>query len=279
MKKENVKEENLCGMNKDFETRPDGTLYIEKRSWLSCFGELRDLIMHESHKSKCSIHPGSDKMYHHLKKLYWWPNMKPEIPQWKWENIIMDFITKLPKTSSSYDTIWVIVDGLTKSDHFLPMKETNTMDRLTRFYLKEVVSRHEVSVSIIFDWDSRFTSRFWQSPRRLWSRIQAARDRQKSYTDVRHKPLEFQVGDKVMLKVSPWKGVIHFRKRGKLNLRVHSMFHVSILKKCFSDESLVIPLDEIQIDDKLHFIKEPLEIMDQEVKRLKQSRIPIVKVR
>ncbi|GKD85340.1 putative reverse transcriptase domain-containing protein [Tanacetum coccineum] len=137
------------------------------------------------------------------------------------------------------------------------------------------------------------------------SKIQAARDRQKSYTDVRRKPLDFQVGDKVMLKVLPWKGVIRFGKRGKLNPRyiepfkvlekvrpvsyklelpqqlskLHSTFHVSNLKKCLSDESLVIPLDEIHIDDKLHFVEEPVEIMDREVKRLKQSRIPIIKVR
>ncbi|GJW82842.1 putative reverse transcriptase domain-containing protein [Tanacetum coccineum] len=136
-------------------------------------------------------------------------------------------------------------------------------------------------------------------------RIQAARDHQKSYTDVRRKPLKFQVGDKVMLKVSPWKGVIRFGKRGKLNpryigpfriiakvgtvayrlelleqlSRVHSMFHVSKLKKCMADEPLAIPLDEIQVVDKLHFIEEPVKIMDREVKRLKQSHILIVKVR
>ncbi|GJZ47065.1 putative reverse transcriptase domain-containing protein [Tanacetum coccineum] len=103
------------------------------------------------------------------------------------------------------------------------------------------------------------------------SRIQAARDRQKSYADKRCKPLEFQVGDKVMLKVSSWKG-------GQLS-RVHSTFHVSNLKKCLSDETLVIPLDEIQIDSKLHFVEEPVKIMDREVKCLKQSRIPIIKVR
>ncbi|GJW80623.1 putative reverse transcriptase domain-containing protein [Tanacetum coccineum] len=101
-------------------------------------------------------------------------------------------------------------------------------------------------------------------------RIQAARDRQKSYADVRRKPLEFQVGDRVMLKVSPWKGVICFGKRGKLNPRVHSTFHVSNLKKCLSDEPLAIPLDETHINDKLHFVEEPVEIMDREVKRLKQ---------
>ncbi|GKD33261.1 putative reverse transcriptase domain-containing protein [Tanacetum coccineum] len=134
-------------------------------------------------------------------------------------------------------------------------------------------------------------------------RIQVARNRQKSYADVRRKPLEFQVGDRAMLKVSPWKGVIRFGKQGKLNpryigpfkvlakvgtiayrlelpqQRVHSMFHVSNLKKCLSDEPLAIPLDEIHIDDKLHFVEEPVEIMDHEVKRLKQSRIPIIKVR
>ncbi|GKF84625.1 hypothetical protein Tco_0249523, partial [Tanacetum coccineum] len=126
----------------------------------------------------------------------------------------------------------------------------------------------------------------------------------KSYADVRRKLLEFQVGDKVMFKVSPWKGVIRFGKRGKLNpryigpfkiiakvrivayrlelpemlSRVHSTFYVSKLKKCMADEPVAIPLDEIQVDDKLHFIEEPVEIMDREVKRLKQSRIPIVKV-
>ncbi|GJZ19998.1 putative reverse transcriptase domain-containing protein [Tanacetum coccineum] len=124
-------------------------------------------------------------------------------------------------------------------------------------------------------------------------RIQAARDRQKSYADVRCKPLEFQVGDRVMLKVSPWKGVIRFGKRGKLKpryigtfkvlakvgtvayrlelpqqlSRVHSTFHVSNLKKCLFDDPLVIPLDEIHIDDKIYFVEELVEIMDHEVKR------------
>ncbi|GKA60105.1 putative reverse transcriptase domain-containing protein [Tanacetum coccineum] len=139
MKKENVKEENFCTMDKEFETRLDGTHCIRNRSWLPHLGGLRDLGMHEMHKSKYSIHLGSDKMYHDLKQLYWWPNMKTDIATyWKWEKITMDFITKLPKTSSGYDAIWVIVDHLMKSAHFLPMKETNTMERLKRLYLKEV---------------------------------------------------------------------------------------------------------------------------------------------
>ncbi|GKE27545.1 putative reverse transcriptase domain-containing protein, partial [Tanacetum coccineum] len=396
-----------------------------------------DEIMHESYKSKYSVHPGSDKMYQDMKQLYWWPNIKadiatyvskyltclrvkaehqkpsgllvqPEIPKWKWDNITMDFVTKLPRTQSGNDTIWVIVDRLTKSAHFLPMRETDPMDKLARLYLKEVVTRHGIPVSIICDRDPRFTSNFWksfqkamgtrldmsmayhpetdgQSERTIqtledmlracvidfgngweghlpliefsynnsyhasikaapfealygrkcrspvcWAEvgdaqltgpelihettekivqikhiIQAARDRQKSYADVRRKPLEFQVGDRVMLKVSPWKGVVHFGKRGKLNpryigpfkvlakvgtvayrlelpqqlSRVHNTFHVSNLKKCLSDEPLAVPLDEIQIDDKLRFVEEPVEILDHEVKRLRRSRIPIIKVR
>nr|GFB80041.1 putative reverse transcriptase domain-containing protein [Tanacetum cinerariifolium] len=110
-------------------------------------------------------------------------------------------------------------------------------------------------------------------------RIQAARDRQKSYADLKHKPMEFQVRDKVMLKVLHWKGVVRFGRRGKLNPRVHNTFHVSNLKKCHADEPLAVPLDGLHFDDKLHFVEEPVEIMDREVKRLKQCRIPLVKVR
>ncbi|GJR56510.1 putative reverse transcriptase domain-containing protein [Tanacetum coccineum] len=314
----------------------------------------KSLIMHESHKSKYSIHPGADKMYHDLKMLYWWPNMKadiatyvskcltcakvkaehqrpfgllvqPDIPEWKWEKITMDFVTKLPKIAAGYDSIWVIVDRLTKSAHFLPMKETDSTEKLTRLYMKEIVARHGIPVSIISDRDSHFTSRTdGQSERTIqtledmlrafmidfgngwdrhlplvefsynnsyhtsikaapfealygrkcrspicWAkvgeaqltgpaiihetmekifkirdRMQATRDRQKRYADKRRRPLEFEVGD----------------------------------KKCLSDDTLVIPLEEIQLGDKLNFVEEPVEIIDREVKQLKRSRIPIIKV-
>nr|GFB53446.1 putative reverse transcriptase domain, ribonuclease H-like domain, aspartic peptidase domain protein [Tanacetum cinerariifolium] len=372
-------------------------------SWLPCYGNLRTVIMHESHKSKYSIHPGSDKMYQDMKKLYWWPNMKaniatylskcltcakvkvehqkplgllvqPKIPEWKWDNIIIDFVTKLPKSSQSYDTIWVIVNRLTKSAIFTPTSETDPMDKLARIYLKEVVMRHGIPVSIISERDPSFASNFWRSLQNTlgtrpdmstayhpktdgqsertnqtleamlrafaidfgkgwvnhfplvkfsynnsyhtsikaapfealygrkcrspvcWTevgetqilgpeliqettekivqikqRMEAARDREKSYTDLKRKPMEFRVGDKVMLKVSPWKEVVRFGKRGKLNPRVHNMFHVSNLKKCHADELLAVPLDGLHFDDKLHFVKEPVEIMDRKVKRLKQN--------
>ncbi|GJZ18286.1 putative reverse transcriptase domain-containing protein [Tanacetum coccineum] len=275
-------------------------------SWIPCQGNLRELIMHESHKSKYLIHPGSDKMYQDLKKLYWWPNMKaeiatyvskcltyakvkaecqksfgllvqPVIPVCKWENITMDFVTKLPKTLTGQDIIWVIVDRLTKSAHFLPMKETDSMEKLTRQYLKEVVLRHGVPVGDVQLIGPEIVHETIEKIIQIKKRIQAARDRQKSYGDRRRKPLEFEVGDKVMLKVSPWKGVICFGKRGKLNPRYIGPFKI-IVKKCFVDEPLAIPLDEIQIDDKLNFIQEPVEVLDREVKRIKKSCIPIVKV-
>ncbi|GJS83056.1 putative reverse transcriptase domain-containing protein [Tanacetum coccineum] len=448
-KPENIKNEDVGGMlienakypeairTEKLEPRTDGTLCLNGRSWLPCYDDLRTVIMHESHKSKYSIHPGSEKMYQDVKKLYWWPNMKadiatyvskcltcakvkaehqrqsgllvqPEIPQWKWDNITMDFVTKLPKSSQGYDTIWVIVDRLTKSAIFIPMKETDPLEKLARMYLKEVVTRHGIPVSIICDRDPRFASNFWRSLQKAlgtsldmstayhpqtdgqsertiqtledmlracvidfgngwvkhlplvefsynnsyhasikaapfealygrkcrspvcWAevgevqltgpeivqettekiiqvkqRMQAARDRQKSYADLKRKPMEFEVGDKVMLKVSPWKGVVRFGKRGKLNprfvgpfkvikrvgdvayklelpeelSRVHNTFHVSNLKKCHADEPLAVPLDGLHFDDKLQFVEEPIEITDREVKRLKRSRIPLVKVR
>ncbi|GKE87387.1 putative reverse transcriptase domain-containing protein, partial [Tanacetum coccineum] len=158
--------------------RADGTLCFNGRSWLPCYGDLRTVIMHESHKSKYSIHPGSDKMYQDMKKLYWWPNMKADIttyvskcltcakvkaehqrpsgllvqykiPQWKWDNITMDFVTKLPKSSQGYDTIWVIVDRLTKFAIFVPMRDSDLMDKLAKMYLKEVVTRHGIPLLII----------------------------------------------------------------------------------------------------------------------------------
>ncbi|GKD90974.1 putative reverse transcriptase domain-containing protein, partial [Tanacetum coccineum] len=448
-KPENLKNEDVGGMlvenSKDpekfrtekLELRADGTLCFNGRSWLPCYRDLRTVMMHESHKSKYSIHPGSDKMYQDMKKLYWWPNMKaniatyvskcmtcarvkdehqrpsgllvqPEIPQWKWDNITMDFVTKLPRSSQGYDTIWVIVDQLTKSVIFLPMRETDPLEKLANMYLKEVVARHGIPVSIICDRDPKLASNFWKSLqmalgtsldmsttyhpetdrqsertiqtlkdmlracvidfRKGWvdhlplvefsynnsyhasikatpfealygrkcrshvcwaevgkvqltgpdlvrettekiiqikQRMQTARDRKKSYADKKRKLMDFQVGDKVMLKVSPWKGVVRFGKWGKLNpryvepfkvlekvravtyklelpqelSRVHNTFHVSNLKRCYSDDPLTVPLDGLHVDDKLQFVEEPVEIMDREVKQLRHSRVPIVKVR
>nr|GEV19940.1 putative reverse transcriptase domain-containing protein [Tanacetum cinerariifolium] len=279
LEKENVEAENLGRLIKPIlKIHPDGTRYHDKRIWLPKFDGLRDLIMHESHKSKYSIHPGSDKMYQDLKQLYWWPNMKveiatyvskcltyvkvkvehqrpsgllqqPEIPVWKWERITMDFIIGLPRTPSGYDSIWVIVDRLTKSAHFLPVKTTDSLEKLTQLYLKEVVCQHGVPISIISDRDNKFTSRFWRS-------------------------LQEALGMRLDMSTA-----YHPETDGQSERIIQTM--EDLLRACvidFGDESLIIPLDEVQLDDMLHFIEERAEIIDREVKRLKQSRIPIVKV-
>ncbi|GKA84518.1 putative reverse transcriptase domain-containing protein [Tanacetum coccineum] len=280
---------------------------------------------------------------------------QPDIPVWKLERITMDFVSGLPRTPSGYDTIWVIVDRLTKSAHFLPMKKTNSMEKLTRLYLKEIEAlgmnldmstayhpqtdrQSERTIQTLEDmlrayvidfessWDRHFPlveysynnsyhasikaapyealyGRKCRSP--IKNRLLTARRRQKSYADRRAKPLEFEVGDTVLLKVSPWKGTMCFGKCEKLSPRyirpfkilarvgpvaytlefpeelkgIHNTFHVLNLKKCLAEGDIVVPLDEIQLDDKLHMIEEPMVVVDREVKKLKQSRIPIVKVR
>ncbi|GJT78202.1 reverse transcriptase domain-containing protein [Tanacetum coccineum] len=188
--------------------------------------------------------------------------LQPKIPEWKWDNITMDSVTKLPKSPQGHDTIWVIVDRLTKSAIFTPMRETNSMEKLARLYIKEVIARHGIPVSIICDRDPSYHASIKAAPFEAlygrkcrspvcWAevgeaqltgldliqettekiiqikqRMQAARDRQKSYADLKRKPMEFQFGDRVMLKVSPWKGVVRFGKWGKLNPRYVGPFKV-----------------------------------------------------
>lgn len=412
-----------------------GLKLFQGRIWVPKIGGCRELLLEESHKSKYSIHPGSTKMYRDLKLNYWWPVMKLdvasyvercitclqvkaghqrpygslqslEIPEWKWDHITMDFVMKLPKTLRGHDAIWVIVDRLTKSAHFLAMRETLPMDKLARLYINEVVSRHGVPLSIVSDRDSRFTSHFWdafqrelgtkiklittyhpqtdgQSERTIqtledmlrscvidfggnWDshlplvefaynnsyhsslgaapfevlygrkcrtpvcwleagekqfagpvivqetagkvksikeRLKAAQDRQKSYADKKRRPIEFYVGDRVMLKASPWKWIIRFGKRGKLSPRflgpftiveriglqaykldlppemngIHPTFHVCYLHKCLAEEESVIPLSEIRVDNN-RCVEEPESILERKTKRLRHKEVVMVKV-
>ncbi|GJW39980.1 putative reverse transcriptase domain-containing protein [Tanacetum coccineum] len=167
-RKERVKPKRIRAMNMTRQSSIKDRILAAQNEASNEFGDVRTLIMDEAHKLKYYVHPGADKMYYDLRERYWWPGMKKdiaqlEIPKWKWEGIAMDFVMKLPRTSSGHDTIWVIVDRLTKSAYFLPMREDYKMDRLARLYLNEIVARHGVPISIISDHDSRFTSRFWQS--------------------------------------------------------------------------------------------------------------------
>ncbi|GJU80417.1 putative reverse transcriptase domain-containing protein [Tanacetum coccineum] len=377
MKRTNIRAENLGRLIKPiFEFRPDGTHCFGNRVWLPQFGGLRDLVMHESHKSKYSIHPGSDKMYQDLKLLYWRPNMKanittyvskcltcakvkaehqkpfgllqqPKIPVWKWERITMDFVSGLPRTPSG-SLQKALGTNLDMSTAYRPQTDGQSkrtivtiqmLEDMLRAYVIDFGSSWDRHLPLVeFSYNNSYHASIKAAPyealygrkfRSLvcWSevgdsqligpklirdmtekivqiknRLLAARSRQKSYTYKRAKPLEFEVGDKVLLKVSPWKGAVHFRKREKLSPRyigtfkilarvgpvaytlelpeelkgIHSTFHVTNLKKCLTKGDIVVPIDEIQLDDKLHMIEEPVEVVDREVKQLKQSRIPIV---
>nr|GEU91466.1 putative reverse transcriptase domain-containing protein [Tanacetum cinerariifolium] len=321
------------------EPRTDGTLCLNGRSWLPCYGDLRTVIMHESHKSKYFIHPGSDKMYQDMKKLYWWPNMKADIATYVSKCLTCAKVKAEHQKPSGL---------LTKSAIFTPMRETDPLEKLAKLYLKEVSERTIQTLEdmlracvidfgkcwinhlplVKFSYNNSYHASIKAAPFEAlygrkcrspvcWNkvgefyltgpelveetiekivqikqRIQAARDRQKSYADLKRNPMKFQVGDKVMMKVSPWKGVVRFGKRGKLNpryvgpfklelpeelSRVHNTFHVSNLKKCYANEPLAVPLDGLHFDDKLLFVEEPVEIMDRKVKRLRNSHVPIVK--
>ncbi|GJT88685.1 putative reverse transcriptase domain-containing protein [Tanacetum coccineum] len=286
-------------MIKKLEQCADGTLCLNGRSWIHCHGNLRELIMHESHKSKYSVHPRSDKMYQDLKKLYWWPNMKAEIAAYV-RNRLNGEVDKTILEGSSLEA-WSASFDLIETTDGQSERTIQTLEDMLRACVIDFEKGWDRHLPLVeFSYNNSYHTSIKAAPfEALYGR------KQKSYADRRRNLLEFEVGDKVMLKVSPWKGVIRFDKRGKLNPRyigpfkildrvgtlayplelleqlsqIHSTFHVSNLKKCFVDEPLAIPLDEIQIDDKLHFIKEPVEIMDQEVKRLKQRRISIVKIR
>ncbi|GKC20804.1 putative reverse transcriptase domain-containing protein [Tanacetum coccineum] len=393
-KQESEIAEKLHGLDQQMERKEDRSLYFIDRIWVPFVGGVRMIIMDEAHKTRYSVHPGADKMYHDLQDMYWWPGMKRDIAT---------YVSKC-LTYSKVKAEHQRPSGLTKSAHFLAIREDYSTKRLARLYIDEIVTRYGVPVSIISDRDGRFTSHFWQTLQKalrtrldmstayhpqtdgqsecmiknlkvmlracvidfggnwdvhlplaefsynnsyhssircapfealygrkcrshvLWAKIgessligpelvqettdkvvlikeklKAARDHQKSYADNRRKPLEFEIGDRMLLKVSPWKGVIHFGTKGKLAPRyvrpfeilerispvayrlrfpkelssMHDKFHVLNLKKCLADANLHVPL----IDKTLCFVEEPIEIMDHDVRSLKRSKISLVKVR
>ncbi|GKC03277.1 RNA-directed DNA polymerase, eukaryota, reverse transcriptase zinc-binding domain protein [Tanacetum coccineum] len=382
LKEENWKDERITSYipqleddSREIKTR-QGRIYIPFRS------NVKELLLEEAHKSKYSIHPGASKMYLDLKRNYWWPGMKRdcikcvekclkvkaehqkpygkvqplEIPIWKWEKITMDFVTKLPKTTKKHDAIWVIVDRLMKSAHFIPIREDMPVHKLAKIYVNKIIACHAVLISIVSDRDGQFTSNFWQDfqeelgtrlhmsmtfhpqmdgqseriiqqiqiledrSRELVSidvalattekietvreRLKEAQDRWKSYADKRRKPIEFNVGDFVMLKVSSWKGVMWFKNKGKLSPRfirpfkilkrveevaynlelpeemrgINNTFHVSYLRKCLADESSVVTLDDVVINPELTFQEEPVAILGRKSRQLRNKEIPLVKV-
>ena len=428
--------EELTGEEISCQKDDKGVRRFTSRIWIPNIPELKEEIMHEAHNSRYSIHPGSTKMYQDIKGNFWWPNMKREIadwvsrcltcqkikaehqrpsgllqpleiPEWKWEHVTMDFIVGLPKSKTNHDAIWVIVDRLTKSAHFLPINERYTIERLVNLYLKEIVVRHGVPVSIVSDRDARFTSRFWKSfqeclgtrlnlstayhpqtdgqsertiqtiedmlracvldfrgnwddhlplvefaynnsyhasigmapyealygrkcrspicweevgERKIYGpelveqtkqsietikkRLTAAQDRQRKYANLGRKNKEFEVGEKVLLKISPWKGVMRFGKKGKLSPRyigpfeilrrvgnvsyqlalppdlqyIHDVFHISVLKMYKPDNRHVLAYEPINVEPDLTYEEQPIKIIDHKIKELRNKSVKMVKV-
>ncbi|KAK2397880.1 hypothetical protein QL285_059409 [Trifolium repens] len=424
------------GTNRDFKVGSDNILRCQGRVCVPDVMDLRNTILGEAHKSKLSMHPGATKMYQDLRLDFWWSGMKKDvaeyvascltcqkakiehqrpagmlqsldIPEWKWVSISMDFITGLPKTRRKHDSIWVIVDRLTKSAHFLPVRTTDTAAKLTDVYIAEIVRLHGIPSSIVSDRDPKFTSHFWrtlhealgtklrlssayhpqtdgqtertnqsledllracvlddrgswddvlplieftynnsyhstigmapyealygrrcQTPlcwyqdgeslivgpemvqqttdkvRKIRAKMKVAQDRQKSSADRRRRPLEFEEGDHVFLRVTPTTGVGRALKAKKLTPKfigpyqilerigkvayrialppvlslIHDVFHVSQLRKYTPDPSHVITPDDIQLRDNLSFEVPPIKIADRKMKRLRTKEIPLVKV-
>ncbi|KAA3484405.1 reverse transcriptase [Gossypium australe] len=238
------------------------------------------------------------------------------IPEWKWDRVTMDFVSGLPQMPRKKDTIWVVVDRLTKSAHFIPVKYDYSLDRLAELYIFEIVRLHGVPLSIVFDRDpsTAFHPQTDGQSERIIQILEDmlrccilefnASDHQKSYTDLKRNDIEFEIGDKVSLKVSPSKKVLCFGRKGKLSLRfigpyeiiervgpvayrlllppelakIHNVFHVLMLRRYRSDPSHVITLSEIEIRSDISYEEQSIRILAREVKELRNKKIPLVKV-
>ena len=414
----------------------NGILYYKDRVCVPDDSDLRKATLEKAHSGSFSIHPGSTKMYQDLKMSFWWSGMKRDvsefvtkclvcqrvkaehqvpsrllqpirIPKWKWDRITMDFVVGLPLIGRKHDSVWVVVDRLTKSAHFLPVRTDYSFDKLVQLYIKEIVRLHGIPISIISDRDPRFTSRFWgklqeamgtrlnfstafhpqtdgQSKRVIqilkdmlrscvidykgswdrhipliefvynnsfqssigmapygalygrkcrtllcWTelserkvigpdliqkteekvkmirkRLKVAIDRQKSYAEMKRKDIRYEIREKVFLKVSPWKKVMRFGENGKLSPRfirpyeviekvgpvayrlalppdlekIHNVFHVSMLRRNYSNLSHVVSSETIEFRPNLTNEEEPVEILAREVKELRNKKILLVKV-
>ncbi|KAA0040689.1 pol protein [Cucumis melo var. makuwa] len=403
-----------AGQAVEFSISSDGGLLFERRLCVPSDSAIKTELLSEAHSSPFSMHPGSTKMYQDLKRVYWWRNMKREVAEFVSRCLVCQQVKAprqkpagLPRTLRGFTVIWVVVDRLTKSAHFVPGKSTYTASKWAQLYMSEIVRLHGVPVSIVSDRDARFTSKFWKglqtamgtrldfstafhpqtngqterlnqvledmlracalefpgswdshlhlmefaynnsyqatigmapfealygkccrSPvcwgevgeqrlmgpelvrstneaiQKIRSRMHTAQSRQKSYADVRRKDLEFEVGDKVFLKVAPMRGVLRFERRGKLSPRfvgpfeilerigpvayrlalppslstVHDVFHVSMLRKYVPDPSHVVDYEPLEIDENLSYTEQPVEVLAREVKTLRNKEIPMVKV-
>ncbi|KAL0294537.1 UNVERIFIED_CONTAM: Transposon Ty3-G Gag-Pol polyprotein [Sesamum calycinum] len=397
------------GKNNQFIIQDDGMLLNGKHICVPDVEELRTEIMHEAHYAPYAMHPGSTKMYRDLRPYYWWPTMKKDVAEFVARCLTCQQVkAEHQSTSRKHDAIWVVVDRLTKSAHFLPIRQNDSLDKLAELYVSEIVRLHGIPTSIVSDRDPRFTSHFWGSLQRalgtklhfstafhpqtdgqsertiqtledmmracviefrgnwddylplmefaynnsfhssvgmapyeaLYGRkcrspicwdieglrqlegpelvqqtvdkiqtvkkcLKAAHDRQKSYADKHRREMGYEVGEKVFLKVSPWRGILRFGKQRKLSPRyigpyeilervgplayrlalpaelsqIHDVFHVSMLRRYRSDPSHILREPEIEVSEGLTYVEEPIEILDRRIKKLRNKEIPTVKVR
>ncbi|GJY73943.1 putative nucleotidyltransferase, ribonuclease H [Tanacetum coccineum] len=432
------------GKHTEFRVDDEGVVWFEDRLCVPNDQTLREKIMTEAHSSPFTIHPGSTKMYKDLKQYFWWNGMKQdvatfvskcmtcqqvkiehqrasgllqplEIPMWKWDEISMDFVTGLPTTQKRHDAIWVVVDRLTKSAHFLPIRKNYGISKLAEIFQQEIVRLHGTPTSIVSDRDPKFTSHFWKGLQKAWGtrlkfstafhpqtdgqsertiqtledmlracalewtgswdeylclvefaynnswhasikaapfellygrkcrapicwdevgerliegpelieitnekvavakeKLKEARSRQKSYADKHRRDLEFQVGDRVFLKVSPFRGVKRFGIKGKLSPRfigpfeilerigevsyrlalppqlshVHDVFHVSLLRGYRRILTIYHPLHFVlshlilllEIQPDMSLSEEPESILDRQERVMRNKVIPFVKI-
>nr|GEX96112.1 putative reverse transcriptase domain-containing protein [Tanacetum cinerariifolium] len=273
----------LKGLDKQLERKEDGRLYLAARIWVPVYGNLRTLIMNEAHATRYSVHHGADKMYYDLRGLYWWPIMKKDIAMYKALGTRLDLsIAYHPETDGQKFSYNNSYHSSIKCALFEALYGRRCR---TPIAWTEVGEGKLLGPEIVQETTNKIVQ--------LKERLTVARDRQKSYADKLQKPLEFSVSDKVLLKVSPRKGVVRFCKRSKLSPRyvgpfeivericpvayrlrlpqelvgVHDTFHLSNLKKCLADVNLHVPLNEVKVDDKLHFVEEPIQILDRGVKK------------
>ncbi|XP_073049009.1 uncharacterized protein [Primulina eburnea] len=368
-----------------FSVASDGCLRYNGRLVVPNLIDLKESILREAHCSRHSVHPGIRKMYHTLKSHYWWEGMKKdisdfvarcltcqqvkaermrpggmlhslEVPQWNWEHIAMDFVTHLPLSNRGCDAIWVIVDRLSKSAHFIPYDRTCTYKKMAKMFASKFWGRLQSALgsklamstayhpqtdgqsertiqtledmlrAVVMDfrggWQESLSPICWEDVgerqmsmpefiqemkdkvEMIRKRMKAAQDRQASYANKRRRPLEFQVGDQVFLKVSPFRGTMRFGRKGKLAPRyigpyaiverigtlayrldlpqslsaIHDVFHVSMLRKYEPDPSHVLRTDEVELDSSLSYVEHPVQILDRKVKQLRNKTIPLVMV-
>ncbi|KAI3808491.1 hypothetical protein L1987_24442 [Smallanthus sonchifolius] len=291
LQESDLEKEGLGGMIDQLVKGDDGILRMNKRIWVPIYENMHEEILEEAYKSKYTMHPGSDKMYKNLKANYWWLGMK--------KHIAICVAKCLTCSQVKIETVDLLLDSgkASKKPQVAPFEALYGRTCRTPICWSEIEEKELSGPEIVLETTEKVNQ--------IRDRLKAARDRQKSFVDRRRKPLEFNIGDNVLLKASPWKGVVRFGKKGKLSPRfvgpfkilkrvgpaayqfelpeemngLHDVFHVSNLRKCLADEYLVMPLQDVEVDEKLRFWEQPLQIEDKQEKRLKRKKLMTVKVK